>query len=158
MAKFSNVKVGDKLWSIQLGDCKVVGISESTIDCGNDKNIEETYMFDGKYFGSDSYPSLYWSNPNIVDESPFNLKEYLGEKLKPKKFRVYECNYYIEFLGDDREYLSYDFYNERTRYSLGTLYFYEDNIKEVVETLNSRKIELSELIEVMNELNILWNI
>lgn len=157
MAKFSNVKVGDELWSIQLGDCKVTSVTKNTIECCNgESNL--LYTFDGKYFGSDSYPSLYWSNPNIVDESPFNLKEYLGEKLKPKKFRVYECNYYIEFLGDDREYLSYDFYNERTRYSLGTLYFYEDNIKEVVETLNSRNIELSELMDVMNELNVLWNI
>lgn len=155
MAKFSNAKVGDKLWSIQLGDCEVTRISVALIECGNGNDVS-TYTLEGKYFGSDLYPSLYWSNPNIVDESPFNLKEYLGNKLQPKKFRIGECNFCITYLKDNLN--PYDYYVERNECLLGTLYFHEENIREVVETLNSRKIELSELIDTMNELNVLWNI
>lgn len=67
---FKNVKQGDRLWSIHLGDCEVCGIDSVGLRCTN-KFKEHSYFFDGKYFSDDNGPSLFWSNPNIqIPERP----------------------------------------------------------------------------------------
>lgn len=68
--KFQNVKVGDKLWSIQLGECKVKAISTDDaypIACKNENGISLFYTIDGFFSTSDALPSLYHSKPEIIE-------------------------------------------------------------------------------------------
>lgn len=65
--EYSKLKVGDKLWSIQLGQCKVVSIKPVEthtfpVICG--MRAETTsYTDDGKLGRADAFPSLFTSNP-----------------------------------------------------------------------------------------------
>lgn len=58
-------KVGQKVWSIQLGDCVVESDSLEyyPILCKNKEGMTETYMLNGKSQGLNFYPSLFESNP-----------------------------------------------------------------------------------------------
>lgn len=72
---YSKLKVGDKLWSIQLGDCKVVSIkpvetSTFPVICGmRDKTI--SYTDDGKLGRAEAFPSLFTSNPFVEVDSEY---------------------------------------------------------------------------------------
>lgn len=66
---FSSVKVGDKLWSVQLGDCVVVNmynekysfVSAWPIHCKSLINTQtERYTLSGKQYEEDHHPSLFW--------------------------------------------------------------------------------------------------
>lgn len=64
----SKLKVGDKLWSIQLGDCKMIGRGinaklERRIVCENINGSEVYYTFTGYQTEKDAFPSLFTSNP-----------------------------------------------------------------------------------------------
>ena len=71
--KFQNVKVGDKLWSIQLGDCVVIRISRygdttERIDCVDlNREIRRSYTFDGRCHTAEKMPSLFFSKPEIIE-------------------------------------------------------------------------------------------
>lgn len=64
---FSGVKVGDKLWSVQLGECEVLYIStgEWPIVCQNERGTG-AYTANGKKMEDDVNPSLFWSRPKII--------------------------------------------------------------------------------------------
>lgn len=77
---FSNVKVGDKLWSIQLGDCVVYLIYATSasypIHVKNELGQSAVYSKFGKEDNDDAYQSLYFSNPMIVaPEEPVRLPD-----------------------------------------------------------------------------------
>ena len=58
-------KRGQKVWSIQLGDCEVVEINagwDYPIKC-KAKDDYHYYDLDGKFSGDDASPSLFSSNP-----------------------------------------------------------------------------------------------
>ena len=58
-------KRGQKVWSIQLGDCEVVEINagwDYPIKCKT-KDDYHYYDLDGKFSGDDASPSLFSSNP-----------------------------------------------------------------------------------------------
>lgn len=57
-----NLTVGQKMWSIQLGDCEVYDKSAKLIYCSNGKRTQ-SFCKDGKMFEEDKYPSLFESNP-----------------------------------------------------------------------------------------------
>ena len=60
------IKVGDKVWTIQFGDVRVVDIWKDgpyKIVVGE---IRERYTSDGRYWDSDHHPSLFWSDPHII--------------------------------------------------------------------------------------------
>lgn len=64
---YSKLKVGDKLWSIQLGECIVTEINDKSnypIACGND-----TYSQSGHRIVGEHFPSLFTSNP-FADTEP----------------------------------------------------------------------------------------
>lgn len=68
--KFQNVKVGDKLWSIQLGECTVDDIRTGhtyQIKCSNEKGISAEYTLGGYWLEDDYYPSLFYSKPEISE-------------------------------------------------------------------------------------------
>jgi hypothetical protein len=57
-----NLEVGQKVWSIQLGDCGVYDKSAKLIYCSNGKRTQ-SYVKDGKKFEEDECQSLFESNP-----------------------------------------------------------------------------------------------
>lgn len=57
-----NLEVGQKVWSIQLGECDVYYKSAKLIYCGNGKRTQ-SYVKDGKMFEEDKCQSLFESNP-----------------------------------------------------------------------------------------------
>ena len=60
------IKVGDRVWTIQLGEVTVVDIVNSypyRILVGA---MRERYTANGKYWETDVSPSLFWSDPNII--------------------------------------------------------------------------------------------
>lgn len=69
--KFQNVKVGDKLWSTHLGDCKVTkphpDATDYRIHCVNEEGRVHSYTLDGLYFNTDQLPSLFFSKPEIIE-------------------------------------------------------------------------------------------
>lgn len=66
---FSKCKIGDKLWSIQLGDCKIVhrDLPNQTYPISVEGNSRGCmYTKDGKFELTDKHQSLFFSNPNII--------------------------------------------------------------------------------------------
>lgn len=64
---FSGVKVGDKLWSVQLGECEVVRVDSNVWPCVcQGAGGMECYTSDGKVVATDAFPSLFWSRPEII--------------------------------------------------------------------------------------------
>ena len=73
-------KRGQKVWSIQLGDCEVVEINagwDYPIKC-KAKDDYHYYDLDGKFSGDDASPSLFSSNPffdeRVMEVSDDNIK------------------------------------------------------------------------------------
>lgn len=65
---FSGVKVGDKLWSVQLGECEVSETSRAgiyRIFCKS-KLSEASYTASGLYSEEAAVQSLFWSRPEII--------------------------------------------------------------------------------------------
>jgi hypothetical protein len=78
---FSKCKVGDKLWCIQLGDCAVIEIKNTSFDyrlkLRNSNGREETYTFEGRRDLADVQQSIFFSNPNIIaPPEPIRLPDY----------------------------------------------------------------------------------
>jgi len=68
---FSGVKVGDKLWSVQLGECEVTHAPQTDKDriiccpmyCCHDSLC---YSQDGKLMDNHPVQSLFWARPEII--------------------------------------------------------------------------------------------
>lgn len=81
---YDKLKVGDKVWSIQLGDCEVLekkptNTSEWPIYCKNEHDNGKLYAEDGFYQKGDAGPSLFTSNPfadisqTIISNNPISV-------------------------------------------------------------------------------------
>ncbi len=71
-------KIGQKVWSIQLGDCEVVAIYDKKDDgivCQNKCNKTAYYYPDGKYLSKDTAPSLFSSNP-FFEERVMEVRDF----------------------------------------------------------------------------------
>jgi len=74
------LQVGEKKWSIQLGDCMVYEIDKDSgypIRCKNTHGSDDSYTIDGKRHINDSNPSLFESNP-------FKRSVDTNETIEPK--------------------------------------------------------------------------
>ena len=94
---FSNVKVGDKLWSIQLGECVVADIYEADgclIKVENMSVGKEIYREDGKLCRRDLFQSLFFSKP--FDELPLPPKQYATGTI----IRINGADYLLSCVGD----------------------------------------------------------
>lgn len=63
---FDSLKVGDKLWSIELGECVVKKLTKSItfpIECAASLKKIEAYSNDGIYYQTNTHPSLFKCNP-----------------------------------------------------------------------------------------------
>lgn len=67
MAYLDGVKVGDKLWSIQLGECVVIDVEngERYPIVAEGSEYSARYMFDGRHDIHNCCPSLFWSKPEF---------------------------------------------------------------------------------------------
>lgn len=60
-------KVGDKVWSVQLGECEVKVIDgeyKYLVGCMNDEGSIGYYTLDGKHHYTDKNPSLFHEKPD----------------------------------------------------------------------------------------------
>lgn len=70
------IKVGDRVWTIQLGEVTVVDVVNSypyRILVGA---MRERYTANGKYWETDVSPSLFWSDPHIVSPTKPIIQKY----------------------------------------------------------------------------------
>lgn len=155
MAKFDNVKVGDKLWDILLQEWGTVEYIDSeeikvVYIVGNDE-ISMTYNLDGIH-GITKTPVLYYREKYIdtSDDKPFNLVEFLRENTRCVDFKYDWNNCYIYYSEEDEEfsmgYLTHWDY-------VGLVYLDRDSdLNYVVETLNEHKITPQQLRNAYREL------
>ena len=67
-----NLEVGQKVWSIQLGECVVHEIGKEVFSCTASRNRLARYYINGKNAANDNYPSVFLSNPfeqKVVQEN-----------------------------------------------------------------------------------------
>ena len=82
LVKKENLKVGQKLWSIQLGECSTKTIADSGISVENGFYAKQ-YYWSGNYYCGDEFPALFTQNPfeyllSLTQQS--DLPEY-GEEI-----------------------------------------------------------------------------
>lgn len=73
MDKFSNAKVGDKVFSLKFGWGKIINTSYSNdfpLNVSFATKGYSSYTLDGKSWMQDEYPSLFWNRPVIDDPAP----------------------------------------------------------------------------------------
>lgn len=101
MAYLSGVRVGDELWSIQLGKCVVKEVRVNSIEAVGDSGCACFYGFDGRYFEQDQMPSLFWSEPKC--EVPPKPKRKVKKLLWVNVYPKYELRWYPskEFADND---------------------------------------------------------
>lgn len=158
MEKFSNAKVGDKVFSSISGLGKITGI-DGVDDDGLypiivefDNGDTAAYMLDGREFGEmDKYPTLFWNKFHIPtdeeDKKPFNLVEYLKENLKTKEFKNNEDNYTFCYDYSDKKLFSH--VSCQTEFPTQYFCFIKDGD---ITVLNDNKVTPQQLKQAYNEL------
>lgn len=157
MAKFSNAKIGDKVWNIILEEWGII-VEISTeykysveVKFSNGKIIG--YTIDGKNHEDDKQPVLFWNEVHLPtaeeDKKPFDLVDFLKENLKPKKFVPYENNSMIIYDCFSR---GWKYYVDKKHQALNQIYFEESEISIVLKILNGNKIEFEELEKAFKQL------
>lgn len=92
---FDEVKVGDKLYAIGLGEAIVINVDKDSFNVIGESNMFRTYYKDGKYHIFDIEPSIFW-------EKPFDLEKEL-KKLEIKEFKGGQMNHYLAWNNKDDE-------------------------------------------------------
>lgn len=110
----SNLKVGDKCWSIQLGECEVRSRWESgTVICENALGYEQTYNPDGKQGTAEYAPSLFRTKP-----------DWAKTKVKVKKKIEQQVRILLDKQNELREVRWGDYPEAVPRSMPGTLIYY----------------------------------
>lgn len=162
MAKFSNAKVGDKVFSSIFGWGKIVGIYNEcicSVQVEFDNGDTVGYMFDGRRFGDDDkYPTLFWNEFHIPtdeeDKSPFDLVEFLKESVSSVEFFEGEDNYFVFYHSYLKKfYLRCDnFIKISNVNNLPVVYLDSGDFNAVVAKLNERNITPKQLKQAYKEL------
>jgi len=82
---FEDARVGDKCWSIQLGDCVITRVESLKktfpiyVETLNGNLLTETYTLEGFVSTKNVFPSLFWSKP--VFEVPQKPKRMVKKVL-----------------------------------------------------------------------------
>lgn len=89
---FDEVKVGDKLYAIGLGEAIVINVDKDSFNVIGESNMFRTYYKDGKYHIFDIEPSIFWKKPKLeyIKEKPFDLED----ELRKLEVRQFECKTY----------------------------------------------------------------
>lgn len=104
MGKFSNVQIGDRVWSIKnkWGSIYMTSLynKQHRIAVNFDNNTTETYDVNGKRY-VDGVVELYWNEFYVPtqkeDKKPIDLINFLKENIEPKEFKEDEHNMYFKF-------------------------------------------------------------
>src|SRR5574343_1436459 len=65
---FDTVRVGDKIWTVQLGDAKIVVLGDKNFKAQG-RDSAEWYYYNGRCNPFDAAPSAFWSRP-VFEEPP----------------------------------------------------------------------------------------
>jgi len=112
-----NLEVGQKCWSIQMGDCSVVISQEESPQNGSpykyivrsiDSGEENVYRYDFKKNEADFYPSLFESNPFEKNEKAnldgvreiYGLKETVSQPENKAELVEVLLNGFSKHLAD----------------------------------------------------------
>lgn len=135
---FDEVKVGDKLYAIGLGEAIVINVDKDSFNVIGESNIFRTYYKDGKSHIFDIEPSIFWEKPKLeyIKEKPFYLEDEL-RKLEIKEFEVAEKNYFLIW---DNAYKSiyYDAFGNNEQPNIK--YFTEQSINNFMKNVKNKKI------------------
>lgn len=97
MADFSRARVGDKCWSIQLGECEIRSITQNyeyaiVVGCAGDCR---EYTLNGRFCKNDAAPSLFHSKPEFTDPPPAKRMKKVKGWAPVKKNINSSTQYYI---------------------------------------------------------------
>lgn len=148
MAKFDNAKVGDKIFLIGEGWCKVRLRHRSCFYLENEKGLplQPAFYLDGRISGERTVV-CYWKEvilpTNDEDKKPFDLIKFLRENLKPKEFEQDKSNRYISYEYDLKKFEYYaDYHSE----DIGTVYIEElDDYPKIISELTINKVTPKQL-------------
>ncbi len=107
MQKELNLTVGQKYWSIQLGECEVISIIDQRIRCKPIHKSEVKWMeyeIDGKLSSFEFSPSLFESNPfepKLVQEHKDGWIEPKGNNAELIRLLIDVSIIHVEYLGSD---------------------------------------------------------
>jgi len=87
---YSKLKVGDKLWSIQAGDCELESMDAHSYPllCANSDWGRTSYTKDGRHSIYDTHPSLFTSNPFADNPEPVGLMVEKPESILQEAERI----------------------------------------------------------------------
>lgn len=160
MLKFDNVKVGDRVFSIQygLGTIDRFGTvnDHKVFKVDFDNGDYEWYFKDGRVNIDDVNPTLFWNEFRIPteedDKKPFDLVEFLRENLEPRDFRWDTNNIELRFSHKSNKWKwNWSVLNQ----SIGAVYFRDRNndiLHYIVDILNQNKITPQQLRNAYREL------
>lgn len=147
---FENIKIGQKLWSFELGDCKLVKIKDEQLimDGGFKRCIYDKNGCLINTWGNNIHQTLFWSKPIFkIPEEPINYEE-MFKKLKIKEFKSGEHNYY----------LSWNYINNclciksnKEMQSLSEVYFEIKELEILTDNLYSKNVDKTQLFEAFNK-------
>ena len=156
MEKFSNAKVGDKVWHVSFGYGEIISINDLTMypikakfNYSDNSWIVETFTASGKECTEDVFPSLFWNKFHIPtdeeDKKPFNLLEFLINNLEQKEFEIGSSNLHLIYsYGDWKRY-------ESRSVEIFTVYFKSIN-DAVLKELTNQHITPKQLYEAYRTL------
>lgn len=155
MAKFSNVQVGDRVWSSKYGAGYVKWIVEShkyPLRVMFYNNRYTFFTYDGYEDENDVYPTLFWNEFHIPideeDKKPFNLVEFLKSNLQPTEFVLGNNNLYFSYNNERKEWCTCI----NTIFENINVYFKPLSDKRLYDTLNQNQITPQQLKQAYKEL------
>lgn len=159
MAKFSNAKVGQDVWSSVYGWGEIKEVYHGSIyklkvtfDDGY-RTIETYFTVEGKHNIEDKYCTLFWNEFTIPDENEkeesFDLVEFLQLNVSYVEHDTSANNYFIH----------YDYMDNYFTYScssiqeyIGVVYLDSSDFEYVISILNEHNVTPSQLKEAYCEL------
>lgn len=160
MAKFSNIKIGNRVWSIQYKWGVVTSYCANfiySIEVLFDNGIQKTYTIEGKRNEEDTVPELFWNEIYIPtdkeDKRPFDLIDFLKDNFDRKFFVKGDKNYNIVY---SHFYNEFYFHCSDEYENMTTVFIKSKNcnnsIKSLVDKLNENKVTKEKLVEAYKEL------
>lgn len=155
MAKFSNAKVGDRVWSVICGEGVIVAIntnSQYPITVNFKNNPNKCFDKEGRNYIKHN-PELFWNEFHIPtdeeDKKPFNLIEFLKENIEPTDFKSNEENLYIYYSYKKNQFC----YDSAININMITVVYLKcEDCYNITNILNKNKITPEQLKQAYKEL------
>lgn len=158
MAKFSNIKIGQEVWSVQYGwgivdrfnttvnNYKLFQVKFDNGDC-------EWYFEDGRVNIDNVNPTLFWNEVKLPteeeNEESFNLVEFLQSNVSYVEHDTSANNYFISYDYMDN---CFDYNCSSIIEYIGVVYLDSSDFEYVVSELNRHNITPQQLKKAYREL------